>query len=55
MLATLVITITRQWAPVLDFHVIPAAVGGGIMIGGLGGLLAVTAATRIRPARALRQ
>ncbi|MFI2753969.1 ATP-binding cassette domain-containing protein [Cellulomonas sp. P22] len=48
------ITISQQWAPVFDVRLAPLAVGAGIGIGALGGLLAAIRAARIDPSAALR-
>jgi len=48
------ITLARQWVPVFDLWLAPAAVIGGAMVGCLGGLLAAGRATRIEPQEALR-
>lgn len=52
---TLAVTIFRQWAPVFDLSIAPAAVVAGIVVGAMGGLLASLRASRIQPSEALRQ
>jgi macrolide transport system ATP-binding/permease protein len=52
--ATLIVTILRQWGPVFDLSLAPAAIGCGILVGAIGGLLASVRASRIQPNAALR-
>ncbi|MGW6132367.1 ABC transporter ATP-binding protein/permease [Cellulomonas sp. NPDC055163] len=52
--AVLAITIYQHWAPVFDLVLAPLAVGVGITIGALAGLLAAVQAARIDPSAALR-
>jgi macrolide transport system ATP-binding/permease protein len=48
------ITVARQWVPVFDLWLAPAAIIGGVVVGCLGGLVAAARATRIEPQEALR-
>jgi macrolide transport system ATP-binding/permease protein len=50
----LAITITRQWIPVFDLAIAPAAVAAGMLVGALGGIAASAKASRIQPTDALR-
>lgn len=49
------VTLANHWNPVFDLRLAPLAVVGGVMVGGLGGVLAAGRASRIRPSDALRQ
>jgi macrolide transport system ATP-binding/permease protein len=50
----LAITISRQWIPVFDLAIAPAAVVAGMLVGALGGVVASAKASRIQPTDALR-
>lgn len=50
----LLVTISQRWTPVFDLRLAPVAVGAGLVIGALGGVIAATRAARIRPAEALK-
>ncbi|BDZ49653.1 hypothetical protein GCM10025867_18940 [Frondihabitans sucicola] len=52
--AVIGVTIARQWIPVFDLRLAPVAIGGGILVGAAGGLLAAARASRILPHDALR-
>jgi macrolide transport system ATP-binding/permease protein len=52
--AVLVMTIARQWIPVFDLRLAPAALVGGVVVGAAGGLAAAWRASRIEPHEALR-
>ncbi|ROQ39685.1 macrolide transport system ATP-binding/permease protein [Frondihabitans sp. PhB188] len=52
--AVLTITVARQWIPVFDLLLAPAAIIGGIVVGALGGTVAAVRASRIQPQEALR-
>ena len=52
--AVLVMTIARQWIPVFDLRLAPAALVGGVVVGAAGGLIAAWRASRIEPHEALR-
>lgn len=54
LLAVLVITIARQWQPVIDPTLIPLGIGGGVVVGLMGGLIATRRASAIQPSDALR-
>lgn len=54
VLGVLGVTIARHWQPVFDPVLLPLGVVGGIVVGLLGGLVAVQRAARIQPADALR-
>ncbi len=54
VLAVLVITIARQWQPVLDPVMIPLGIIGGVLVGLVGGAIATHRASRIQPSHALR-
>jgi macrolide transport system ATP-binding/permease protein len=53
--AILGITLINRWSPVFDLAMAPFAVLGGVVVGAIGGVLAATRASRIRPSDALRQ
>ena len=55
LITILAITIANRWIPVFDFTVAPMAVGGGLLVGVLGGVVASVRAARIKPSDALRQ
>jgi len=55
LLAVLAVTVVQRWAPVFDLRLAPAAVAGGILVGGLGGVVAAARASRIQPSDALRE
>ncbi|MFP3466204.1 ATP-binding cassette domain-containing protein [Leifsonia sp. SIMBA_070] len=50
----LAITVAEHWSPVFDLALAPAAVGGGVLVGALGGLVAAKRAAAIAPHEALR-
>jgi macrolide transport system ATP-binding/permease protein len=50
----LVVTLARHWSPVFDLRLAPIAILGGIVVGGIGGILASARASRIQPNEALR-
>ena len=52
--AVLVLTVARQWIPVFDLRLAPAALIGGVVVGAAGGLVAAWRASRIEPHEALR-
>lgn len=54
MAVILAVTLTRQWAPVFDLALAPAAIGLGVGLGALCGLFAARRAARISPSEALR-
>lgn len=54
IIGILAITIARQWQPVFDPQTIPIGIGGGILVGLLGGLIATARASKIQPSDALR-
>lgn len=48
------VTLAQRWVPVFDLRLAPGAVLGGLVVGGIGGLVAAARASRIQPADALR-
>ncbi|MFC4243713.1 ATP-binding cassette domain-containing protein [Gryllotalpicola reticulitermitis] len=48
------VTIANRWVPVLDVRLIPLALIGGVLIGGIGCVAAAVRAIRVQPSDALR-
>lgn len=54
-LGVLMVTVSKQWQPVLDLRLIPVALAGGAIVGVVGGLAAAVRASQIQPSDALRR
>ena len=55
LIGVLVVTVANGWQPVLDFRLVPFALGSGALVGAAGGAVAAVRASRIQPIDALRR
>lgn len=53
--ATLAVTASQGWIPVIDHRVMPATIAGGLLIGALAGVYPARVGARLQPTDALRR